>query len=59
MALAAKGCDGNNLADVKEMLSGWVTMEDTDFCRDLLRDEVSELMDICQLKEVVEDDDDQ
>ena len=35
-------------------------MEDTNFCRDLLQNEVSELMDIdalCQLKEVVEDDD--
>ena len=53
MVLTVKQCDGDDLEDMKRMVDGWISMEDTEFCKDLLANEVEELMDIdtlCQLK---------
>ncbi len=59
----AKCCDKNNTEDMEAMMNGWVEMEDSNFCRQVLDEEVSwSLLDLdvlCKLKEVPEGDDKQ
>ena len=35
--------------DVMQMMRGWINMEDNDYCRDLQREEVEEIMDNCDM----------
>ena len=55
MTMAVKECDANDKEGMKNMIEGWVSMEDNDFCQNVLAEERDELMDIdmlCNLKEV-------
>ena len=63
MMLAVDECDENDSDNIEAMMNGWVATEDTEFCKELLVDEVSgslELDVLCQLKEApgAEEDDD-
>lgn len=64
MMLAVDECDENDSDNIEAMMNGWVATEDTEFCKELLVDEVSgslELDVLCQLKEApgAEEDDDE
>lgn len=62
MALALKGCAINNPEAKKNLVDGWVSMEDNEQCNNLLAAEIDQMMDLevlCNLKQVsLEDDED-
>ena len=49
MALAVEEYDGDNLDAMKEMVEGWIVTEDTDYCHEVLANEVEALIDIDEL----------
>lgn len=64
MMLAVDECDENDSDNIEAMMNGWVATEDTEFCKELLVDEVSGSLEfdvLCQLKEApgAEEDDDE
>jgi hypothetical protein len=47
--------DGNNIVEVRRLIEGWIETEDTEYCRELLSEEVHSLMDVdamCKLSKV-------
>lgn len=63
MATAVEECDADDEEEMRRFIDGWVSMEDNEYCQEVLADEVKKLMDvdlICALKDSQpeEDDDD-
>ena len=46
MTNAVKETDPQNLVEMQKMVEGWVSIEDNEFCRDVIVAEVEELMDL-------------
>jgi hypothetical protein len=50
--------DGDNIVEVRRLIEGWIETEDTEYCQELLSEEVHTLMDInamCKLSKVAEE----
>jgi hypothetical protein len=50
--------DGDNIVEVRRLIDGWIQTEDTEYCWELLSEEVHTLMDVntmCKLSKVAEE----
>ena len=59
MTNAVKEADPQNRVEMQKMVEGWVSIEDSEFCRDVMTAEVEELMDLdvlCNLKDDPQED---
>ena len=59
MTNAVKEADPQNRVEMQKMVEGWVSIEDSEFCRDVMTAEAEELMDLdvlCNLKDDPQED---